>query len=629
MKNGWIKVAAGTPRVQIADPAYNAEQIAASMQQADKAGVQLLVLPELCMTAASCGDLFLQGTLLEKARRSAEELIEYSSGLDIVTVLGLPFAWNGAIYDCAAVLQKGKVLGIVPKSCLSAEERRWFKPAPADTIVIDWNGEKIPFGTRLLFRHQEISDFTFAVCTGADLTALSGTAASLACAGATILVSGYEEAEALGRAEKRRAALKAESGRLLSGVVVSGAGAGESTTDQADAGHRLIIESGQILEESPLFSEGLTISELDVQQLVSDRRACELWTPAEQSGCVIPFTTPVRPTELTRNVDPYPFLPAAEELETALDLQAEGLGKRVLHAHCRTLVIGLSGGLDSTLALLACVRTADRLGMSRSQILAVTMPCFGTTSRTRSNAEILAEALGVRFATIDMKASVLQHFADIHQDPEKYDVTFENAQARERTQILMDLANQENGLVVGTGDLSELALGWATYNGDHMSMYGVNAGIPKTLIRRLTAYIAERSEDATLRDVLNDILATPVSPELLPSEGKDSSQKTEDLVGPYDLHDFFLYHIVRERQTPSKVLYLAERAFRDVFPREVILHWLRKFCDRFFMQQYKRSALPDGPMVTEVSLSPRGAWHMPSDAVAAAWREDLKNVDPK
>ncbi|MCR5006305.1 MAG: NAD(+) synthase [Clostridiales bacterium] len=624
MKNGWIKVAAGTPRVQIADPAYNAEQIAGLMQQADQAGVQLLVLPELCVTAASCGDLFLQGTLLEKARKAAEEVIEYSSAFDMVTVLGLPLAWNGAIYDCALVLQKGKVLGIVPKTCLNAEERRWYKPAPADSTMIDWNGEKVPFGAQLLFQHQEIAEFTFGVCTGSDLTGLTGTAASLACAGATILVSGYEETEALGRAKQRRAALQAESKRLLAGFVVSGAGAGESTTDQADAGHRLILERGQILEESPLFTKGLTISELDVQQLISDRRACELWNPAQQSACIVAFTTPVHVTELTRSVDPYPFLPAEEELETALDLQAEGLGKRFVHAHCKTMIVGLSGGLDSTLALLACVRTADRFAISHTQILAVTMPCFGTTSRTRSNAEILAEALGVRFATIDMKASVLQHFADIRQDPEKYDVTFENAQARERTQILMDLANQENGLVVGTGDLSELALGWATYNGDHMSMYGVNAGIPKTLIRRLTAYIAARSDNDTLRDVLNDILATPVSPELLPSEGKDSSQKTEDLVGPYDLHDFFLYHIVRDRKTPSKVLRLAERAFQDVFPREVILHWLRKFCDRFFMQQYKRSALPDGPMVTEVSLSPRGAWHMPSDAEVAAWREDLE-----
>ena len=626
MKNGFIKVAAGTPRVRIADPAYNAEQIAELMRQADKAGVQLLVLPELCLTAATCGDLFLQERLLEAAEKAAKELVEYSQAFDVVTVLGLPWAWRGAIYDCAMVLQKGQVLGIVPKSRLKAEERRWFKPAPVEEALISWNGEAVPFGIGLLFQHETMSDFTFAVSTGEDLTALSGIAASLTEAGAVVLASGSYEGEAIGRAEARRAQLKAISGQMKAGCIISMAGPGESTTDEVAAGHRVIAENGQILEESPLFTEGLTISEIDVQQLVQERRADALWNAADH-GSRIFFETPIRKNELTRWIDPYPFLPAEAELETALDLQAEALAARVKHTHCKTLILGLSGGLDSTLALLASVRAADKLGMTRTQVLAVTMPCFGTTDRTRGNAEILAEALQVRFTSIDMKNSVLQHFADIGHDPADYDVTYENAQARERTQILMDLANQENGLVIGTGDLSELALGWATFNGDHMAMYGVNASIPKTLVRRMTAYVAATTDDQQLRDVLRDILDTPVSPELLPTKDKESSQKTENLIGPYDLHDFFLYHIVHERQTPAKVLRLAERAFDGVFAPEVISHWIITFVGRFFSQQYKRSTMPDGPMVTEVSLSPRQAWHMPSDAVVAAWKEELSQAN--
>ena len=625
MKNGFIKVAAGTPRVRIADPAYNAAQIAELMRQADKAAVQLLVLPESCLTAATCGDLFLQERLLDAADQAAKEIVEYSQAFDLVTVLSLPLAWQGSLYHCAMVVQKGKVLGIVPKTCLKAEERRWFKPAPAEETMISWNGETVPFGARLLFQHAEIAGFSFAVCNGADLTAMSGTAASLAAAGAVILASGGYEGEALGRAEKRRAQLKAVSRQMKAGCIISMAGPGESTTDEVAAGHRLILENEQILKESPLFTDGLTISEIDVQQLIQERRADELWNTATPAGQII-FTTPVRKTELTRWVDPYPFLPEEAELETALDLQAEALAARARHTFCKTLILGLSGGLDSTLALLASVRAADKLGIPRTQVLAVTMPCFGTTDRTRSNAEILAEALQVRFVSIDMKNSVLQHFADIGHDPSVYDVTYENAQARERTQILMDIANQENGLVVGTGDLSELALGWATFNGDHMAMYGVNAGIPKTLVRRMTAYVAATTDNQQLRDVLRDILDTPVSPELLPAKDKESSQKTENLIGPYDLHDFFLYHIVHDRQTPAKVLRLAEKAFDSIFAPEVIAHWLTTFCRRFFSQQYKRSTMPDGPMVTEVSLSPRQAWHMPSDAAAAAWQKELNET---
>ncbi len=630
MKNGFLKVAAGVPVIRLADCEQNAGAVLRLMQEAHQKEVRLLALPELVLTGATCGDLFLQEELLSGAEEALGRVREASLLLPgLVTVVGVPLLKDGRLYNTAAVLSEGRVLGVVPKQQLSPAEHRFFAEGPAAPSAMTLFGAETPFGGNLLFGMEDFPDYRFALALGEDLRSPVVSAAHAA-AGARLLVGLTADPEEAGRPARRRAFLTGESRRLMLSTLTVNAGEGESSTDRVYSGHSLLTECGELLAESKPFSEGLTVTELDLGRVTALQRKAGLSpAPLGENHRTVLFPGEKTATTLTRAVSPFPFIPEEETLrrqtmEEILTIQAEALRRRVTHIGCRTVLLGISGGLDSTLALLAAVRAFDLMERPRSEIIAVTMPCFGTTDRTKNNAEALCHLLGVRFLTVNIAAAVRQHFADIGQDETKTDVTFENGQARERTQVLMDLANRENGIVVGTGDLSELALGWATYNGDHMSMYGVNASIPKTLARALVRYEAERAGDEALKAVLLDVVATPVSPELLPAREGKNEQLTEDLVGPYELHDFFLFYTLRYGFPPEKVLRLAERAFGTEYDRATLLKWLRTFYRRFFQQQFKRSCLPDGPQVGAVGLSPRGAWQMPSDALAALW---LREVD--
>lgn len=636
MKYGFIKVAAATPSIRVADCEYNAAQILKTIVRARDAQAKLLVLPELCLTGYTCGDLFLQNTLLHGVFTALEEIRKATAGHDMLVAVGAPLINHQKLYNCAVVFCNGRILGVVPKTNLpnysEFYEQRHFTPAPAENTTIEIGGKSYPFGTKLLFSYSRFSEFTvgFEICE--DLWVANPPSVSHAQAGATIIANLSASDETVGKSAYRRDLVTGQSARLVCGYLYADAGEGESTTDMVFAGHDLIAENGVLLEESDLFSNDLIVSEIDIMRLAEERRRMNTFVHQDAGYEFVTFDFPCRSTELTRFVSPRPFIPyeAGERrvrCKEILTLQAAGLRKRLVHTNARTVVVGLSDGLDSTLALLVAVMAMDSLHRSRKDILAVTMPCFGTTSRTRSNAQLLAEALGVSFEEIPIGEAVSQHFRDIGQDEEQHDVTYENSQARERTQVLMDVANQKNGLVIGTGDLSELALGWATYNGDHMSMYGVNASIPKTLVRHLVAYYADDTSSQTIHDVLYDILDTPVSPELLPAVDGEISQKTEDIVGPYELHDFFLYYILRFGFHPKKVFYLAEYAFQHTYSRETILKWLQVFYRRFFSQQFKRSCLPDGVKVGSVTLSPRGDWRMPSDASAALWMKELEELE--
>lgn len=638
MKYGFIKVAAASPALRVADCRYNAEQSVAAMQRAAAAGVRLLVLPELGLTGYTCGDLLLQPVLQQGALHALQTLLAVSAGLPMTTVAGLPLEVEGKLYNCAAVLHGGKILGVVPKTNLpnygEFYEARWFTPAPAEAKAISLLGQQVPFGTDLLFCCRELPEYKLAVEICEDLWVALPPSTRHAMAGATVIANCSASDETIGKAEYRRELITGQSARLMAGYLYADAGRGESTTDMVFAGHDLIAENGRLLAETALFTNEMIVTEIDVHRLTAERRRTNTWRAADSAGyTIIPFSLPAEVTSLTRLIDPHPFVPAdsaerKQRCEAILTMQAEGLRRRLEHIGCPCAVLGISGGLDSTLALLVAVRALDLLGRPRTDMIAVTMPGFGTTHRTRSNAELLCEKLGVTLRTVSIAAAVRQHFKDIGHDESVTDTTYENAQARERTQVLMDIANQENGIVVGTGDLSELALGWATYNGDHMSMYGVNGSIPKTLVRYLVRHAAETCGDEALAAVLYDILDTPVSPELLPAdEGGRIAQKTEDLVGPYELHDFFLYHFIRYGCPPQKLLYLAENAFAGRYDRAVILKWLRTFCRRFFQQQFKRSCLPDGPKVGSVTLSPRGDWRMPSDASAALWLREIDELE--
>ena len=638
MKYGFIKVAAASPALRVADCRYNAEQSVAAMQRAAAAGVRLLVLPELGLTGYTCGDLLLQPVLQQGALHALQTLLAVSAGLPMTTVAGLPLEVEGKLYNCAAVLHGGKILGVVPKTNLpnygEFYEARWFTPAPAEAKAISLMGQQVPFGTDLLFCCRELPEYKLAVEICEDLWVALPPSTRHAMAGATVIANCSASDETIGKAEYRRELITGQSARLMAGYLYADAGRGESTTDMVFAGHNLIAENGRLLAETALFTNEMIVTEIDVRRLTAERRRTNTWRAADSAGyTIIPFSLPAEVTTLTRLIDPHPFVPAdsaerKQRCEAILTMQAEGLRRRLEHIGCPCAVLGISGGLDSTLALLVAVRALDLLGRPRTDMIAVTMPGFGTTHRTRSNAELLCEKLGVTLRTVSIAAAVRQHFKDIGHDESVTDTTYENAQARERTQVLMDIANQENGIVVGTGDLSELALGWATYNGDHMSMYGVNGSIPKTLVRYLVRHAAETCGDEALAAVLYDILDTPVSPELLPAdEGGRIAQKTEDLVGPYELHDFFLYHFIRYGCPPQKLLYLAENAFAGRYDRAVILKWLRTFCRRFFQQQFKRSCLPDGPKVGSVTLSPRGDWRMPSDASAALWLREIDELE--
>ena len=644
MRDGFVKVAAGTPSIRVADCRYNAESCFTLMREADRQGVRVLVLPELCLTGYTCGDLFLQETLLRGAEEALSTVLEATKHLDMVTALGLPVRFENKLYNCAAVIQKGVILGLVPKTHLpnygEFYEARWFAPGPAETRQVTLCGQSVPLGSRQLFFCQDLPELVLGVELCEDLWAVEPPSTRLAALGATLILNLSASDEVVGKADYRRALVTGQSARLVCGYVYADAGEGESTTDLVFTGHNLIAENGALLSERR-FASGLTISEVDVARLAYERRRMNTYPSRDGREEALlhglwrtGFSLESATTTLTRYISPTPFVPEdaadrAERCEEILKVAALGLKKRLEHTHAAAAVVGLSGGLDSTLAVLITAVAMGLLDRPASDIIAVTMPCFGTTDRTKSNAVLLAERLGCTLKTIDISEAVRRHFKDIGQSMSDHDVTFENGQARERTQVLMDVANQCGGLVVGTGDLSELALGWATYNGDHMSMYGVNASIPKTLVRHLVGYVCgdKAESEPELSHVLADILDTPVSPELLPAVNGQISQKTEDLVGPYELHDFFLYYAIRWAFPPRKVLRLAEHAFGRTYDRSTILKWEKTFYRRFFTQQFKRSCLPDGPKVGSVTLSPRGDWRMPSDAVAALWLDELEGLE--
>ena len=620
MKDGFIKVAAATPKIKVADVQSNSNNIINDIKKAAEQGVKLITFPELSITGYTCGDLFGQRLLIESAKKQLDRIREETKTLEIISVVGLPLIKNGKLINAAAVLYKGEILGTVGKKNLpnynEFYEKRNFEDCTDEEPVV--------------FRCKDMPEFSFGIELCEDLWIPEPPSAKLALGGAEIIVNLSASNEMIGKAEYRRSLVTGQSGRLICGYVYASAGDGESTTDLVFSGHNLIAENGTLLKETKLFDNEMIISEIDVFGLASERQKNTSF-PKYNEVKVVEFEMNTADTELTRFYSPTPFVPSdkknrAERCESILTMQSEGLKKRVEHTNAKSLVIGISGGLDSTLALLVCVKTMDRLKRSRKDIIAVTMPCFGTTKRTKSNAVQLCEALGVTVKEINITESVLQHFKDIEHDVDNHNVVFENGQARTRTLVLMDIANQTNGLVVGTGDLSELALGWATYNGDHMSMYGVNGGIPKTLIRYIVGFYGDSSEDETLKKVLYDILDTPVSPELLPAENGEISQKTEDLVGPYELHDFFLYYAIRRSFSPSKIYRLAVRAMEGRYSDEEIKKWLNNFYRRFFSQQFKRSCLPDSPKVGSVTLSPRGDWRMPSDAVAGEWLKEIERL---
>ncbi len=630
MRDGFVRVAVGTPEIHVADCEFNAASIITLMNEAEEQGVKLLVLPELCLTGYTAQDLLLHDTLLRGTMDGLQKIVAASAGKQVVTVIGLPVAERGRLYNCAAVVQNGAMLGIVPKRNLagsgSSYEKRHFMPGFGEVRTLRVGAFEVPFGGNIIFECEELSELRVAVEIAEDLWAPDAVSVHHALAGATVIANPSATEEIVGQADYRRLLIQSQSARLTCGYLMAEAGMGESTQDLVFAGHRLIAESGNLLAESERYTTGLTVTELDVKLIDAERRRLNAFREETADYVSVPFSLNVVETELSRLVDPMPFVPAdpavrEKRCEDILNIQAQGLMQRLRHTHCRTAVIGVSGGLDSTLALLVAERAFRLLGLPTSGILAVTMPCFGTTRRTRSNAEVLSECLGLSFQEVSIAAAVTQHFNDIGQSMSSHDVTFENGQARERTQVLMDIANQRGGMVIGTGDLSELALGWATYNGDHMSMYGVNGSVPKMLVRYLVRHVAEHSENETLKNVLFDILDTPVSPELLPPVDGDIAQKTEDLVGPYELHDFFLYHLLRRACSPEKVFRLARYALGDRYDDETISKWLKTFCRRFFNQQFKRSCLPDGPKVGTVGVSPRGDLRMSSDSSGALWQK--------
>ena len=637
MKDGFLKAAALSPALRVADCAYNTRQILTELRAAAARGVKLAVFPEFCLTGYTCGDLFLQRTLQQGALTGLQELLDASRELDTVALVGLPLMVRGKLYNCAAVLCRGQLLGLVPKTYLpnygEFYEKRQFTSGSTEVEWVNVCGQDVPFGTSLLFRCRQMPSFVLGVELCEDLWSALPPSTFHALAGATVIANLSASDETVGKAEYRRALVENQSARLLCGYLYASAGHGESTQDMVFAGHDLIAENGTLLAEVKPFAGGPAETELDCQRMESERARNTSFEPSTEGYQTVEFDLALTDTVLTRWVDPTPFIPHNEQLraercELILKMQADGLAKRLKHARAKTAVIGISGGLDSCLALLVAVRAMKQLGRPTTDVLAVTMPCFGTTKRTRSNAEILCDELHVSFTEIDIAATVHSHFRDIGQDESVLDVTYENGQARVRTLELMDTANRTGGLVVGTGDLSELALGWATYNGDHMSMYGVNTGVPKTLVRHIVQYVADTCGNDTLRDVLVDILDTPVSPELLPTAADGTiAQQTEKLVGPYELHAFYLYYVLRFGFSPTKIYHLARTAFDGLYEPEVLLAWLKNFYRRFFAQQFKRSCLPDGPKVGSVTLSPRGDWRLPSDACNTLWMAELEKLE--
>ncbi len=641
MIHGFIKTAAVTPKVQVADPEGNAREIIRLAKEAAGNGAKIIVFPELCITGYTCGDLFLQELLLESAKEALLQIIRETRELDALIFAGLPWEKEGKLYNAAAVFQGGKLLGLVPKTCIpnygEFYELRHFARGnqEADAVWTDsGDGERdyIPFGTRLLFTCEEMPGLAVAAEICEDVWVPDPPSIHHALAGATVIVNCSASDETTGKDAYREALISGQSARLVCGYIYANAGEGESSQDLVFGGHNLIAENGKILSRSARFKNETIYADLDIARIVGERRRMTtFFSRTDAVYTEIGFHLNKEETKLSRFIDPAPFVPddsqdRQKRCEEIFAIQYMGLKKRLEHTRSRTAVVGISGGLDSTLALLVAVRAFDSLGLPRKGILGVTMPCFGTTDRTYRNACELVRKLGGTLREVDIREAVTTHFRDIGHDPEVHDVTYENSQARERTQVLMDLANQSGGLVIGTGDMSELALGWATYNGDHMSMYGVNAGVPKTLVRHLVRYYADTCGDPELAATLLDVLDTPVSPELLPPKDGVIAQKTEDLVGPYELHDFFLYYVLRFGFTPSKIYRLARLAFAGVYGDDTILKWLKTFYRRFFTQQFKRSCLPDGPKVGSVAVSPRGDLRMPSDASAAIWLKELETL---
>ena len=632
MRDGFIKVAAASPSLKVGNPSFNKDRIIKLMNEAEAKGVKILVFPELSITGYTAGDLFFQSALLESATEALLEIAEASAALDVLSFVGYPLRYNGKLYNTAAAVKGGRILAFVAKRNLpnysEFYEERWFTPSPKENLVLESEDGDILFGSRIIFSASFPSSLKIAAEICEDLWVPDPPSTHHAAAGATVLVNLSASDEIIGKSEYRRALVSGQAARTVSAYIYADASEGESTTDMVFTGSNVISENGTILASVEYSCDSLLITEVDTDRLERERAARNTYMTEEDGYDYIDIEFDEEETLLTRPIDPHPFVPSdegrrRERCEKILTLQALGLKRRLSHTKSRKVVVGLSGGLDSTLALLVAVRAFDMLALDRKGIVAITMPCFGTTGRTKSNAEKLALAEGVDFRTIDIGESVKSHFRDIGQSMDDLSVTFENGQARERTQVLMDVANKEGALVIGTGDLSELALGWATYNGDHMSMYGVNGGVPKTLVRHLVRYVAETTSIKEEAEVLLDILATPVSPELLPARNGEISQVTEDLVGPYELHDFFLYNMVRLSFSPGKIFRLATIAFSGIYDCETIYKWERTFIKRFFQQQFKRSCLPDGPKVGTITLSPRSDWRMPSDGDSEIWLKAL------
>ena len=637
MRQGFIKVAALTPKVTVADTQANRKEICRLMDEAEAKGAKILVFPELCITGYTCGDLFYQQVLLREAKKELLAIAKYTQRKDYLAFVGLPLEYNGKLYNVAAAVTQGKVLGLVPKTHIpnynEFYERRHFAPGMKQPVPVALDEDTVvPMGTRVLFQCRQMPELKIGAEICEDVWAPNPPGVEHALAGATLLVNLSASDETTGKDMYRKSLVTGQSGRLICGYVYCSAGDGESTQDVVYSGHNLIAENGTLLAESRRFCNESIYTELDMVRLNEERRRMSTFMTSDESYINVEFSLKEEKTELTRFVDPAPFVPGnkadrEKRCEEIFMIQAMGLKKRLEHTHAATAVVGISGGLDSTLALLVMVKAFDLIGKDHKDIVAVTMPGFGTTDRTYDNAVSLIKSLGATFREVSIVDSVRVHFKDIGQDEAVHDVTYENGQARERTQILMDIANKSGGMVIGTGDMSELALGWATYNGDHMSMYGVNASVPKTLVRHLVCYYADTCADETLQKVLYDVLDTPVSPELLPPEDGKISQKTEDIVGPYELHDFFLYYILRFGCTPKKIYRLANYAFAGTYDTETIQKWLKTFYRRFFSQQFKRSCLPDGPKVGSVALSPRGDLRMPSDASARIWQDVLEKIE--
>ncbi|BCN32156.1 NAD(+) synthase [Anaeromicropila herbilytica] len=648
MKHGFIRVGAATPKIKVADCEYNTDRIIELIEESKEKELKVVIFPELCISAYTCGELFLQDALLNSAKEQLVRIIEYTKGSDMVVSVGLPYLKRNKLYNVAAVIQDGELLGMIPKKNLpnysEFYEARHFNIGNEVPEYINFEGKEVPFGTNIIFECQTMKELVLGIEICEDAWVPIPPSTRHALKGATLIGNLSASDENTGKSAFRRELIRSQSARIIAGYIYADAGEGESSTDLVYSGHNMIAENGTLLKETKLFFDGLLYTEIDMQRIANERRRMTTYPMDEVTEYVsVPFTFSSIEhernngkvdyiTPLSRWIDKAPFVPSNKQerdirCQEITDIQAMGLVKRLSHTGAKNAIIGISGGLDSTLALLVITKAFDYLKIDRKNIIAVTMPCFGTTDRTYQNAVTLTNKLGATLKEIPINEAVLIHLRDIGHDVNVHDITYENAQARERTKVLMNIANQYNGLVIGTGDMSELALGWATYNGDHMSMYGVNCSVPKTLVRYLVAYFAETTKDEELQTVLYDVLDTPVSPELLPPTDGEISQKTEDIVGPYELHDFFLYYILRFGYMPSKVYRLATIAFEGEYSNEIIYKWLTCFYRRFFSQQFKRSCLPDGPKVGSVAVSPRGDLRMPSDASASIWMKDLEQID--